>query len=90
MAIYSNNPKIGVKAIINTTDNNWNRNEELRALASFITQIRIDNRNKKITIAVQNRKELCRIVFKNHSEEVKELQIISEISQLHSNIFIAV
>ena len=76
--------------MINTTDNNWNQNDELRALASFMVRIRTDNRIKKMIMAVRNQKELCKIVLKTHSDEVKGFQITSLISQLHSNIFMAV
>jgi len=71
-------------------DNNRNRNDELRALASFMVQINIANRSKNITKAVRNRKELSRIVLKNHSTDVKGFQITSVIFQLHSIIFMAV
>ena len=81
--------KIGVNAIIKNMANNWNPRDELRAFESFITQIKTASRNRKIIIAVRNRKELCMIVFKNHSDEVRGFQITSTISQLHSNIFIA-
>ena len=81
--------KTGVNAIINSTANNWNQNDELRAFESLTTQISTANRNKKIIIAVQNRKELCKIVLKIHSDEVKGFQITSVISPLHSIIFIA-
>jgi hypothetical protein len=58
MAIYSMSQKIGVNAIINSTDSSWNQNDELRAFESLITQIKTANRNKKIIIAVRNRNEL--------------------------------
>jgi phage regulator Rha-like protein len=90
MAIYSNNQIIGVNPMTNNTDNNWNQNEELRALASFIVRIKAANRNKNIIIAVRNRKGLSIIVFKTHSAEVKGFHITSVIFQLHSIIFIAV
>jgi hypothetical protein len=90
MAMYINSQRIGVNPMINTTDNNWNQKDELRALASFIVRISIANRSKATVIAVQNRKELCIIVLKIPSDEVNGFQIISVISQLHSIIFIAV
>ena len=90
MAIYINNQRIGVNQMINTTDNNWNQNDELRALASFIVRISIANRSNATVIAVQNRKEFCIIVPKIPSDEVKGFHMISAISQLHSIIFIAV
>jgi len=74
----------------NSTANNWNQKDELRAFESLITQIKTDNRNKNIIIAVRNRKELWKIVLKNQSDEVKGFQITSAISPLHSIIFIAV
>ena len=89
IAIYSRSQRIGVNPTIRNTANNWNRNDELRALASFIVQINIVSRSKAIIIAAQNRKELCKIVLKIHSDEVSGFQIISAISQLHSSIFIA-
>ena len=75
--------------MINNTDNNWNQNDELRALASFIVRIKIANRTKNIIIAVRNQKELCKIVLKIHSDDVKGFQITSVISQLHSSMFTA-
>ena len=90
IAIYSSSQKTGVNPMINTTDNNWNQNDELRALASFMVRIRTDNRIKKMIMAVRNQKELCKIVLKTHSDEVKGFQITSLISQLHSSIFMAV
>jgi hypothetical protein len=90
MAIYNISQMIGVKAIIRNIDNNWNQNDELRALASFIVRISTANRNRDTVIAVQNQKELCKIVLKNHTVESNGFQIISTISQLHSNKFIAV
>jgi len=90
IAIYSNSQKTGVNPMINTTDNNWNQNDELRALASFMVRIKTDNRTKKMIMAVRNQKELCKIVLKTHSDEVKGFQITSLISQLHSSIFMAV
>jgi hypothetical protein len=78
----------GVNAIIINTDNNWNQNEELRALASFITRIRMASHNKKIVIAVINRK-VPRIELINHSNAEKESHTISIKSQLHI-VFIAV
>ena len=89
MAIYKISQKIGVNAIINNTANNWNQNDELRAFESLITQIKIANRSKNIIIAVRNRNELCKIVLKIHSDDVKGFQITSEISQLHSSMFTA-
>jgi phage regulator Rha-like protein len=90
MAMYNISQIMGVNAIIKNTDNNWNQNDELRALASFIVRIRTASRNRDTVMAVQNQKELCKIVLKNHAVEVKGFKIISEISQLHSNMFIAV
>ena len=90
IAIYSNSQKTGVNPMINTTDNNWNQNDELRALASFMVRIKTDNRTKKMIMAARNQKELCKIVLKTHSDEVKGFQITSLISQLHSSIFMAV
>jgi hypothetical protein len=87
MAIYNISQIIGVNAIIKNTDNNWNRNEELRALASFTTRIKIANRNKKIVNAVINR-IVPRIELINHSSDEKESQTISIKSQLHI-VFIA-
>jgi hypothetical protein len=87
--MYSISQKIGVNAMINSTANNWNQKDELRAFESLITQISTANRSKNITIAVRNRKELCKIVLKIHSDEVKGFQITSAMSQLHSIIFIA-
>ena len=81
--------KIGVNAIINSTANNWNQNDELRAFESLTTQIKTANRNKKIIIAVRNRNEFWKIVLKNQSDEVKGFQITSAISPLHSIMFIA-
>ena len=48
IAIYNINQKIGVKAIIKKIDKIWNQKEELRALESLITRIKMDNRNKNI------------------------------------------
>lgn len=90
IAIYSNSQKTGVNPMINTTDNNWNQNDELRALASFMVRIKTDNRTKKMIMAARNQKELCKIVLKTHSDEVKGFQITSLKSQLHSSIFMAV
>ena len=87
--MYSKVPNIGVNKIIKLADNNRNRNEELRALASFITQIRVVNRTKNMVNASQNRTELSMIVLQNHSVEVRGFQITSTISQLHSSILIA-
>ena len=78
-----------MNATIKNTANNWNQNDELRAFASFTTQIKIANHTKKIINAVRNRKELSRRVLKNHSIDEKGFQIISEIFQLHSNVFMA-
>jgi hypothetical protein len=47
------------------------------------------NRIKDIVIADRNQKELCKIVLTNHTDEEKGSQIMSTISQLHSNMFIA-
>ena len=55
-----------------------------------MVQIKMANRSNDIVIAVQNRKELCKIVLKIHSDEVSGFQIISMISQLHSSILMAV
>ena len=55
MATYSGNPTIGVNKIIRNAAKNWNQNDELRALASFITHINAAIRIKKITIALQSR-----------------------------------
>jgi hypothetical protein len=41
-------------------------------------------------MAVRNQKELCKIVFKIHSDEVKGFQMTLVISQLHSSMFMAV
>ena len=90
IAIYSKSQITGVNHIIKKADNNRNRNDELRALASFIVQINMANHNKNIISAVQNRKELSRIVLKNHSADVNGFQITSVISQLHSKISMAV
>ena len=76
--------------MIRKADNNRNQNDELRALASFTVQINMANRSKNIIRAVRNRKELSRIVLKNHSTDVNGFQITSEISQLHSKILMAV
>ena len=89
IAMYNNSQKTGVNPMINNTDNNWNQNDELRALASFIVRIKIANRTKNIIIAVRNQKELCKIVLKIHSDDVKGFQITSVISQLHSSMFTA-
>ncbi len=59
-------------------------------MESLITRTNMANRNRKITIAHRNRTELSIIALKNHSEDVKGFHIVSMISQLHSNIFIAV
>lgn len=87
--MYSNSPKIGVKPTIKNAASSWNQIDELRALASFIVRINIANRNNDIDMAAQNRKELCKIVPKIHSDEVRGFQIISVIFQLHSIIFMA-
>ena len=70
-------------------DKHWNQNDELRALASLITQISADIRIRNIIIALHSRMSLWNIVEKNHSEEVKGFHITSVISPLHSSTFIA-
>jgi len=88
MAIYNKTPNIGPKIITNNTDNNWNRNDELRALESLAVQI-IAIIRKKHTIKVdRNRIGLWKIVVKNHSDDEKGFQITSVMSPLHSNIAI--
>ena len=90
MAIYSSSQRIGVKPTTKNAANNWNQIDELRALASFMVRISIANRSIAIIKAAQNRKELCKIVPKIHSEEVNGFQMTSVMSQLHSIMFIAV
>ena len=87
--MYSRVQNIGVNRIIRLADSSRNRNEELRAFASFITQIRVVNRIKNMINASRNRTELSIIVCQNHSVEVRGFQITSTISQLHSKILIA-
>ena len=89
MAIYSISQKTGVNATIKNTANNWNRNDELRAFASFITRINTESRTRNITIAVRNRTSFWKIPSKTDSAS-KGFQIASIISQLHSSIFMAV
>ena len=88
IAIYSISPKIGVNATIKNTANNWNRKDELRAFASFITRINTDSRTRNITIAVRNRTSLWKIPSKKDSAS-KGFQIASIISPLHSSMFMA-
>ncbi len=89
MAIYNISQKTGVKATIKNTANNWNRNDELRAFASFITRISTENHTRNIIIAVRNRTSFWNMPSKNDSDS-KGFQIASIISQLHSNMFTAV
>ena len=67
-------------------DNNWNQNDELRALASLITHISADIRIKKMAIAPQSRISFWNIVEKNHSPEEKGFDI--EFA-FHSSMLIA-
>ena len=67
-------------------DKNWNQNDELRALASLITQISADIRIKKIAIAPQSRISFWSIVEKNHSLDENGFDIASVF---HSSMLIA-
>jgi hypothetical protein len=55
MAIYSMSHKIGVNSITMIAAKTGNQNDELRAFASLITQIKADNRSKNIMIAPHSR-----------------------------------
>lgn len=90
IAIYNKIQKMGVNNSIIITDNNWNQNDELRALESFITQINVAIQIKKIIIAHQSRILLWNIVEKNHSVEENGFHNVSHIFSLHSNMLIAV
>ena len=82
MAIYSNIPNIGVNSNTIITDKNWNQKDELRALASLITQMSAAIRIKKITMALHSRISFWNIVEKNHS-------LGENIFPFHSIILIA-
>ena len=53
--MYNMSHRIGVNNITIIADKNWNQNDELRALASFITQTNAAIRIKNIIIALQSR-----------------------------------
>ena len=87
--MYKGNQIIGVSAIIINADKNWNQNDELRAVESFITRIKIRNRIKNIAIAIQNRMELFKITLSIQSADVKGFSTISHKFQLHCKAAIA-
>ena len=89
MAIYSISQKIGVNATTKNTAKSWNRIDELRAFASFITRIKTESRIKNITIALRNRTSFWKIPSKIDSA-LNGFQIVSIMFQLHSNISMAV
>ena len=89
IAIYKGNPNIGVNAMIISADITWNPNDELRALESFITQIKAINRKKNIAIAVRNRIELFKIALRIPSDDVNGFSTISHKFQLHCKAAIA-
>ena len=89
MAMYSISHKIGVKSIIIIAAKTGNQKDELRALASFITQIKADIHSKNIIIADRNRISFWKIVVQKDPDS-KGFQITFHISQLHSIKFIAV
>ena len=79
MAMYRGSQNIGVRKIISNADRNWNQKDELRALESLITRIRVTNRKKNRIIVNRNRIEFCKISLKNANSNTHKIYQINRL-----------